>query len=179
MSDTEELSSLVNRRMPAVTLPATDGSLVTLNAPVAGRSVIYIYPMTGRPDVPLPDGWDDIPGARGCTAEACGFRDHLRELLGAGAGRVFGLSSQPVDYQREMADRLGLTYPVLSDEGFELARALSLPTFEASGLVLYRRQTLVVHGGLIEHVFHPVPAPGEHAEQVLAWLTAQTTKEPS
>ncbi|ASU76993.1 peroxiredoxin [Actinopolyspora erythraea] len=156
--------------LPRLELRGTGGGTTRLDALGAGRTVLYVYPLTGRADLDLPEGWDSIPGAHGCTAEACGFRDHHRELLDAGAAGVFGLSSQGADYQRELAERLHLPFPVLSDPTLCLARVLGLPTFEAGGLRLYRRLTLVVRGGVVEHVFYPVFPPGDHAEQVLAWL---------
>lgn len=120
----------------------------------------------------LPEGWDLIPGARGCTAEACAFRDHHAELLAAGASAVFGLSVQDSDYQREVVERLHLPFAMLSDADLELTRALRLPTFEASGLTLLRRLTLVVADGEVEHVFYPVFPPDRHADEVLVWLRA-------
>ena len=161
-------------RVPRITLPATTGQDVRLWEP-GGRTVLYIYPMTGRPDVDLPEGWNTIPGARGCTAEACGFRDHHRELVDAGATAVYGLSSQDGDYQREAAGRLGLPFAMLSDPGLELASALRLPTFHGGGNRLYTRLTLIIADGGIEHVFYPVHPPGEHAAQVLAWLRGTAT----
>lgn len=163
------VDGLVGRRMPAIALPATGGEFVGL-AELGGRAVLYLYPLTGRPDVDLPEGWDTIPGARGCTAEACGFADHHDELVGAGAGAVYGLSGQSSEYQREVVGRLRLPFAMLSDPGLELAEALDLPTFEAGGDRLYTRLTLIVRDGRVEHVFHPVEAPGEHAGQVLEWL---------
>lgn len=159
--------------VPTLTLPASDGSMVALDQLGPGRSVLYLYPMTGRPGQPLPDGWDDIPGARGCTPESCGFRDHHEELRRAGVDSVFGLSSQETDYQREMVARLRLPFPVLSDPELSLAAALRLPTFEAAGMRLYTRLTLVLRGGRVEHAFYPVFPPGEHAAQVLRWLAAE------
>ena len=135
-----------------------------------GRTVIYIYPMTGRPGVATPDGWDSIPGARGCTTEACDFRDHHQELLSAGASGVYGLSSQDTDYQREAVERLHLPFQMLADPGLLLAGALDLPTFEVGGQRLYKRLTLIVRNNRIEHVFYPVFPPNEHAAQVLTWL---------
>jgi peroxiredoxin len=158
--------------MPAVTLARSDGGEVCLSELGAGRTVAFVYPMTGTPGVALPPGWDDIPGARGCTPEACGFRDLHGELLGAGAARVFGLSSQPTADQAEAAARLGLPYPLLSDSSLLLAGALRLPTFEVEGRTLYRRLTLVASGGVIEHAFYPVFPPDRHAAEVLAWLRA-------
>jgi peroxiredoxin len=163
---------LPGRAMPALTLPATDGSQVPLAALGAGRTVIYLYPMTGRPGVDLPEGWDDIPGARGCTPESCGFRDLMADLARAGAARVFGLSSQSSDYQREAVSRLRLPFSMLSDEGLALAGALGLPTFEVDGMTLYRRLTMIITDGVIEHLFYPIFPPDQHAQQVLDWLRA-------
>jgi peroxiredoxin len=158
--------------MPAVILPATDGSTVDLAAPGPGRTILYLYPMTARPGVDLPADWDAIPGARGCTPQACGFRDHHDELHDAGAARVYGLSAQDTDYQREVVARLGLPFAILADPGLAVGAALGLPTFDAAGMTLYRRLTLVVTDGLIEHVFHPVDDPGRHAARVRDWLLA-------
>jgi peroxiredoxin len=161
---------LPGRSMPPVRLTSTAGETVALDALGAGRSVLYVYPMTGRPGTALPQGWDAIPGARGCTPEACGFRDRHTDLAAAGAARVYGVSSQDTGYQREAAERLGLPYAILSDSGLRLAEALGLPTFEAGGMRLYKRLTLIVCDGVIEHVFYPVFPPDEHAAQVLDWL---------
>jgi peroxiredoxin len=160
--------------VPDLELPATGGGTVRLGALGAGRTVIYIYPLTGRPGTDLPDGWDTIPGARGCTPEACAFRDHYQDLRAAGADEVFGLSSQDTGYQREVVDRLHLPFQMLSDPDRELGRALGLPTFETGGLTLYKRLTLVVSDGVIEHAFYPVFPPDEHAQQVLAWLRGRS-----
>jgi len=155
--------------MPAITLPSTRGPDVDLGALPPGRTVIYCYPLTGRPGEPLPDGWDDIAGARGCTPQACSFRDHYREFQAFGA-TVFGLSTQTQDYQREMAKRLHLPFPVLSDSGLRFSRALRLPTFDAAGQTLIKRLTLIARDGAIEHVFYPVFPPDESAAQVMTWL---------
>ena len=155
--------------MPSVRLPSTDGRLVDLGALPTARTVIYCYPRTGRPGEPLPDGWDAIPGARGCTPQSCGFRDHHRELADLGA-EVYGLSTQTTDYQREMAERLHLPFGVLSDARFALTDALRLPTFEADGMRLIKRLTLIVRAQRIEHVFYPVFPPDESAAQVIDWL---------
>lgn len=165
-------SHLPGRAMPALSLPATDGRQVNLAALGDGRTVIYIYPMTGRPGVELPEGWDDIPGARGCTPESCGFRNLHDELLAVGAAQVFGLSSQSTEYQREAVDRLHLPFAMLSDEPLALAGALGLPTFSIEGQTLYRRLTMIVTGGVIEHVFYPIFPPDQHAQEVLDWLRA-------
>jgi peroxiredoxin/DNA-binding transcriptional MerR regulator len=161
---------LAGLRLPLVALPSTDGSTVRLDALGEGRTVLYVYPLTGRPGVDLPEGWDNIPGARGCTPEACGFRDHHDELCEAGAGRVYGLSSQSGDYQRELVDRLHLPFAMLSDPEFTVGGTLGLPTFVANGIPLYRRLTMIIDNGLVEHVFYPVFPPDSHAEQILDWL---------
>ena len=163
---------LPGQPMPALSLPATDGSQVALAALGEGRTVVYLYPMTGRPGVDLPEGWDDIPGARGCTPESCAFRDLMAELRAAGAARVFGLSSQSSGYQREAVSRLHLPFSMLSDEGLALAGALGLPTFQVAGMTLYRRLTMIITGGVIEHVFYPIFPPDRHAQEVLDWLRA-------
>jgi peroxiredoxin len=155
--------------MPAVRLPSTAGRLVDLGALAAPRTVIYCYPRTGKPGQPLPDGWDMIPGARGCTPQTCAFRDHHRELADLGA-EVYGLSTQTTDYQREMAERLHLPFEVLSDERFAFTEALRLPTFEVDGMRLLKRLTLIVRDQRIEHVFYPVFPPDESADQVIGWL---------
>lgn len=159
-------------RMPGLELSTTSGEAIRLDELGPGRTVIYAYPLTGRPGVDLPEGWDAIPGARGCTPESCGFRDHHQELIAAGAGRVFGLSGQDTAYQREVVERLNLPFSMLSDPDLGLVRLLRLPTFEAGGRELYRRLTLIVRDGAIEHVFYPVFPPNEHARQVLDWLRA-------
>ena len=163
---------LPGRAVPALTLPATDGRQVAIDALGSGRTVVYIYPMTGRPGVDLPEGWDDIPGARGCTPESCAFRNLHAELLAAGAAQVFGLSSQSSEYQREAVDRLHLPFAMLSDEPLALAGALRLPTFTVDGMTLYRRLTMVITDGVIEHVFYPIFPPDQHAQEVLDWLRA-------
>jgi len=159
--------------MPALRLATSDGGDVDLSDLGEGRTVIYLYPMTGRPGVDLPDGWDAIPGARGCSTEACDFRDHLPDLGAAGAARVFGMSGQSVDYQAEAVERLHLPFAMISDPELALADALDLPTFSAPGHDrLYSRLTLVVRDGRVEHVFYPVFPPNTHAREVLDWLRA-------
>jgi peroxiredoxin len=170
---------LPGRAMPAITLPRSDGGEEYLPELGDGRTVLYLYPMTGRPGTPLPAGWDGIPGARGCTPESCGFRDHHADLLAAGAARVFGLSSQPSDYQREAVERLRLPFPMLSDQPLAVADALDLPTFTVEGMRLYRRLTMLVTGGLIEHVFYPVFPPDQHAAEVLGWLRLHPATTPA
>jgi peroxiredoxin len=155
--------------MPSITLPATSGGAVDLARIGRPRAIVYVYPMTGTPGVPLVEGWDQIPGARGCTPETIGFRDHYRELTGLGA-EVFGLSSQDPAEQAEAAARLALPFPLLSDSDLVLAAVLRLPTFSAGGVVRYKRLTLVLNPGRISRVFYPVFPPDRHAAEVLAWL---------
>ena len=143
--------------------------MVDLSCLSAPRTVIYCYPMTGVPGTPLPEGWDMIPGARGCTPQTCGFRDRHRELLQLGT-EVFGLSTQTSEYQREMVDRLQVPFEILSDAQFELCDSLTLPTFEVDGVRLVKRLTLIVRDRRIEEVFYPVFPPNESAGQVLHWL---------
>ena len=161
---------LPGARMPDIALAATDGSQVSL-AKIAGRAVVFAYPRTGEPGKPsLVSDWDMIPGARGCTPQTCAFRDLFAELKGAGADQVFGLSTQSNAYQAEMASRLPLPFPVLSDEKLELAEALQLPTMEVAGLTLIKRLALIIDDGLITHVFYPVFPPDRNAGDVLDWL---------
>jgi peroxiredoxin len=165
---------LPGRRLPRLALASTGGRSVDLSA-LAGRTVLYCYPRTGRPDEAPPPGWNEIPGARGCTPQSCAFRDHYLELKRAGAARVFGLSTQDSAYQREAAERLGLPFELLSDEKLEFARALQMPTFEVAGMTLIKRLTLIVRAGRIEHVFYPVFPPEHNARAVLAWLRGAGT----
>ena len=161
---------LPGSRMPSVRLPSTGGRLLDVGTLGPGRAVLYCYPRTGRPDRPVPDGWDAIPGARGCTPESCGFRDHASELADLGA-IVFGVSTQSTEDQREAAERLRLPFELLSDARLDLASALRLPTFQFESSTLLKRLTLVVHNGVIEHVFYPVFPPDRHAEEVVEWLS--------
>jgi peroxiredoxin (alkyl hydroperoxide reductase subunit C) len=150
--------------------------MVTLSA-LKGRTVVFVYPRTGEPGkIALVDDWDMIPGARGCTPQTCSFRDLFAELKAAGAVQVFGLSSQSNDYQTEMASRLHLPFPVLSDERLELTRALKLPTMEVAGLTLIRRLALVIDDARIRHVFYPVFPPDRNAGDVLEWLKDNPVK---
>ncbi len=162
---------LAGLELPALSLPATDDRAIDLSS-LAGRSVVYAYPMTGRPGTALPEGWDMIPGARGCTPQACGFRDHFGELRRLGVSHVFGVSTQDSGYQREAAVRLHLPFPLLSDEQLRLTQALRLPTFTAAGLRLLRRLTMIVDEGRIAHVLYPVFPPDRSAQDVIDWLDA-------
>ena len=155
-------------RLSSAPLAATDGEVVDL-ARLPGRTVVYCYPRTGQPDRDVPAGWNDIPGARGCTPQSCAYRDHHAELRGLGA-RVFGLSTQDTGYQREAVDRLHLPFPLLSDADLDFARALRLPTFAFDGMTLIKRLTLIVADGRVEHAFYPVFPPDADAGRVVAWL---------
>jgi len=160
--------------LPDLELPSTANRRVNLSKISAPRIVLYAYPMTGRPDRKLPQGWDEIPGARGCTPETCGFRDHHKDLAKLHA-EVFGVSTQDTAYQQEMVKRLEVPFEVLSDEHFALAKALQLPTFTVEGMTLMKRLTLIVRNNTIEHVFYPVFPPDKHAEEVIAWLKSHQT----
>jgi peroxiredoxin len=162
---------LVNAAVPPIALNATTGETIRLDE-AGQRTVLFCYPRTGRPDEELPPGWNAIPGARGCTPEACGFRDAHQQFADLGV-QVLALSTHAPAYQREMAERLHLPFPVLSDERLELTRELGLPTFETSGMTLLKRLTLVIDDGRIEHVFYPVFPPDTHAGEVLDWLSSR------
>jgi peroxiredoxin len=162
---------LTGLRIPSLLLVATDGSEVDLAA-LSGRSVVYIYPRTGRPGQPLPDGWDAIPGARGCTPQSCSFRDHFEELKRLGVSHLFGMSTQDSDYQREAVERLHLPFAMLSDAALRFTRALGLPTFTVDGMTLQKRMVLVFDDGIIAKVFYPVFPPDQSAGVVAAWLSA-------
>jgi peroxiredoxin len=154
--------------MPSLTLPSTQGEL-DLAEQARELLVLYVYPRTGRPGIEPPSGWDETPGARGCTPQSCGYRDHGGELRELGA-RVVGVSAQPLDDQRELVERLGLPHPVVADPELRLAEALGLPTFEFDAERLYKRLSLVAERGRIVKVFYPVFPPDENAAEVVAWL---------
>lgn len=156
--------------VPSIPLTATNGEIIDLAA-LKGRTVLYIYPRTGRPDQALPEGWDSIAGARGCTPQSCAFRDHYRELQALNTA-VYGLSTQTSDYQQEAADRLHLPYLLLSDADLTLTNALHLPTFTVESMRLLKRVTLIIRDAQIEHVFYPVFPPDQNAADVLQWLNA-------
>src|SRR5215216_1530 len=160
---------LAGSTLPTLSLRSTGGRDVDLSRAAERTLVLYVYPRTGRPGEPLPIGWDEIPGARGCTPQSCAFRDHYAELRSLGAD-VMGLSAQPLADQLEFAERVGLPYPVLSDPELKLGAALGLPTFEVAGMTLYRRITLIARGRRIEKVFYPVFPSDRNAADVVAWL---------
>jgi peroxiredoxin len=162
---------LPGAEVPSVRLPSSLGGGLDLATLARGLLVAYVYPRTGTPGQALPAGWDDIPGARGCTPQSCSFRDHLEDLGEHGAG-VVGVSAQPPAEQSEFAERERIPYPLLSDPGLELARVMGLPTFEVDGVGLYKRLTFIAREGKIEKVFYPVFPPDRNAQEVLAWLAA-------
>lgn len=161
---------LPGTKLPSALLPSTSGETVDPSA-LSGLTVVYCYPMTGRPDAALPDGWDGIPGARGCTPQSCSFRDHHEELRSLGVSYVFGVSTQSTAYQREAKERLHLPFDLLSDSTLAFRDALRLPTFEVQGDTLLKRLTLILLGGVVEHVFYPVFPPDRSAQEVIEWLT--------
>lgn len=160
---------LPGARVPAIALRSTDGETVDVGR-LPGRVVVYTFPRTGRPGVSNPAGWDLIPGARGCTPQACAFRDHHSELAALGVTGLFGLSTQDTAYQREAVLRLHLPFAMLSDAELQLTRAMGLPTFEAGGMTLLKRFTLVIDEGVVTHVFYPVFPPDRNAADVVDWL---------
>lgn len=160
---------LTGFQLPDLALPATDGATVNL-AKLRGRTVVYAYPRTGEPGKPPPDGWDAIPGARGCTPQSCAFRDHFAELKTLGVAQLYGLSTQDTAYQREAVERLHLPFAILSDAKLDFSGALRLPTFSAGGMTLLKRLTLVIDDGKITKVFYPVFPPDKNADEVIAWL---------
>ncbi len=164
---------LAGMKLPDLALPATDGSTVNLSA-LKARTVVYIYPRTGVPGADLPPGWNDIPGARGCTPQSCSFRDHFGELKRLGVAQLFGLSTQDTAYQQEAATRLHLPFTILSDEKLALTKALNLPIFATSGMTLIKRMALVIDDGVIVKAFYPVFPPDKNAEEVIAWLQASS-----
>jgi peroxiredoxin len=163
---------LPGRKVPQVQLSSTLGGHLDLGAATDRLAVVYVYPRTGIPGEPLPAGWNEIPGARGCTPQSCAFRDHVLELAAYGAS-VFGLSAQPHEEQREFAGREHIPYPLLSDPDLHLADALGLPTFEAAGRRFYRRLTFIARGGQVAKVFYPVFPPHRNPSEVLNWLAEQ------
>lgn len=164
---------LVGLEVPKLELDSAQGR-VDLAELAARLAVLYVYPATGVPDRPTPDGWDAIPGARGCTPQSCAFRDHAEELAELGA-RVAGLSAQSLEQQIEFARREHMPFPVIADPELRLRDALALPTFEFGGTTLYKRTTIVFEAGRIDHVFYPVFPPDRNAEDVVAWLRSRAS----
>lgn len=160
---------LVGTELPALELMSTHGELVDLSS-IGGRVVVYAYPMTAQPDVSLPDGWDMLPGARGCTPQSCAFRDHKDELTQLGVDGLFGLSTQTTEYQKEVVSRLHLSFSLLSDASLQLQDKLKLPVMRVDGMTLLKRLTMIVDDGLIKKVFYPVFPPDENVTEVIQWL---------
>ena len=165
---------LIGITLPSCPLPATDGSNVDLSN-LIGTTIVFFYPMTGRPDRDLPDNWDMIPGARGCTPQACSFRDLLADLREAGADHLFGLSVQDSEYQREAAKRLHLPFPLLSDAAGTLRRTLNLPVIQVDGEELLKRMAWIVKDGVITKTFYPVFPPDRNAHDVLESLNRRSS----
>jgi peroxiredoxin len=164
---------LVGMQVPRITLVSTANQRVNMAEAGRERTVVYCYPRTGKPGAAIPNGWDAIPGARGCTPETCSFRDHYKQLRELKT-QVFGLSTQTTEYQQEVVERLHLPFAILSDADFAFTNALRLPTFEFEGVRLLKRLTLILSSGKIEKVFYPVFPPDKHAEEVVAWLAGQS-----
>ena len=164
---------LIGTKIATIKLRSTNGLKVDLGS-IKGKVVIYCYPMTGRPDVPLPDGWNEIPGARGCTPQSCSYRDHYKEFQELGV-EVYGLSTQTTDYQQEMVDRLSIPFNVLSDSQMELTQAINLPTFVVTGMVLLKRLTMVVDNSMIKSVHYPVFPSDSDPAWVLDYLGKMST----
>ena len=160
---------LTNFTIPPISLPNQDGNLLRLNRLDTFRLVLYCYPMTGRPDRPLPPNWDSIPGARGCTPQTCNFRDNYDEIVSLNAIPI-GVSTQPVDDLKEMVTRLGVTYDVVSDINLKFAEKLNLPTFVIDDIVFLKRTTLIIEKSVIKKVFYPIFPPNKHIHEVIEWL---------
>ncbi len=169
MSDERLVPHIKNVLLPDQEFPTTANDTVNFSK-LSGTIIVYVYPRTSPPIGKPIEGWDAIPGARGCTPQSCGFRDHYTELKEAGADQVFGLSTQSVEYHTELVQRLHLPFPIISDEGLLLKSDLMLPTFKAGGMELYKRLTLIIRNGKIEKIFHPIPSPEQNASDVLLWL---------
>ena len=167
--DDGKCNHLINKTIPDISLPNQDGNLLRLNRLDTFRIVLYCYPMTGRPDRPLPPNWDSIPGARGCTPQTCNFRDNYDEIVSLNAIPI-GVSTQPVDDLKEMVTRLGVTYDVLSDINLMFAEKLNLPTFVIDDIVFLKRTTLIIEKSVIKKVFYPIFPPNKHINEVIKWL---------
>lgn len=163
---------LINKRIPDIRLPSTNGKIINLSL-LTGKAIIYAYPRTANPKIPSFDGWDMIPGARGCTPQSCAFRDHFVELQELGIDHLFGLSTQDTAYQQEVVERLHLPFSLLSDEHLLLTKKLNLPTFEVNGITLLKRFTLVIHDSVIKHIFYPIFPPSNNPQELIDWLKIQ------
>ena len=164
-----DMNNLKNLNFPYISLPNQDGNLLNLHRPDTFRMILYFYPMTGRPDRPLPDNWNNIPGAKGCTIETCLFRDKYDEIITLNAVPI-GISTQDVKHNKEMTRRLQIPYDVLSDEKLELSKELNIPTFSVDSKIFLKRITLIVEKKIIKKVFYPINDINKHIEEVLEWL---------
>jgi len=164
-----DMNTLKNKNFPNISLPNQDGNLLNLNRLDTFRMVLYFYPMTGRPDRPLPNNWNNIPGAKGCTIQTCSFRDNYDEIISLNAVPI-GISSQSVEDNKEMTNRLKVPYDVLSDEKLELCTELNIPTFLVDSKVFLKRITLIVEKNIIKKVFYPINDINKHINGVLKWL---------
>lgn len=156
-------------KLPSISLPSTSGSSLDLST-LSGLTVVFCYPRTAAPGETVPDEWNSIPGARGCTPQACSFRDASKDFTELGVNHVFGISTQDTAYQQELKERTHLPYQLLSDERLELVKAMKLPTFDWKGQTLIKRLSMVVENGQVKKVFYPVFPPNESANEVLKWL---------
>ena len=172
----EDLSHLLKYKIKSVLLKSTNNQSIDLSK-IKGLSIIYIYPMTGQPNIPLPENWDNIPGARGCTPQSCSFRDNFSILKKLNVNNIFGLSTQTTEYQKEMTERLHLPFPVLSDEKLEFAKQLNLPIFEVENMKLIKRITLILKDNEIIKYFYPIFPPDKNVEQVIQFLTTHSSKK--
>ena len=163
---------LMGSKLPSIPLMSTQGEVIDL-AEIQERTVVYVYPRTGQPDKEPLQGWDEIPGARGCTPQSCAFRDHYQELQQLNTG-VYGLSTQDTDYQQEAAQRLSLPFALLSDHELAFSSALHLPTFKVESMILIKRLTLIIQKGVVKHVFYPVFPPEKNVDEVINWLESET-----
>ncbi len=172
-SDAHVIARLTGQMLPALPLRATNDQMVDISS-LSGRAVVYAYPRTAEPGVPSPEGWDEIPGAKGCTPQSCSFRDHAVELRAVGVENLYGLSSQTTEYQKEAAERLHLPFPLLSDADHRFKESMAMPDFEADGMRLFKRLTMVIDDGKITKVFYPVDDPVADAENVLKWCSGNS-----
>ena len=169
LQNDDDMNNLKNTNFPYISLPNQDGNLLNLHRPDTFRIILYFYPMTGRPDRPLPDNWNNIPGAKGCTIETCSFRDKYDEIITLNAVPI-GITTQDVDHNKEMTSRLQIPYDVLSDEKLELCNELNIPTFTVNSKTFFKRITLIVEKKFIKKVFYPINNINNHIEEVVEWL---------
>ncbi len=155
--------------IPSISLPNQEGNFLRLDRSDTFRMILYFFPMTGRPDMPLPENWNSIPGASGCTLETCNFRDNYDDFVGLNAVPI-GICSQTVEYNKEMTTRLGIPFDVLSDAKLELKNALNLPTFSIKNKIYLKRLTLIVEKKIVKKVFYPIYPVDKHIDDIIRWL---------